>query len=202
MRIRLLLGAVTAALALSLAAGSASANRSISVTPGGLITATSNGLTTFEELLDITTSVTLVGSLHRVIPKIIGWLAGLIRSCRAALGTSPQLPEFTFDVRCELTLEWHVRYNGFEGTLPNIAAIRLIFLNIGIRIRDLEPRVGLYNCLFPGNLPVTARGRAANEIEVFTIQPTVLTGAFPCEGRTMVPRGSYRLTAAQALRLV
>jgi hypothetical protein len=189
-----------AAAALALATGTASANRSISANPGGGITGTSNGLLTCTENggATITSSLTLTGSLHRLSPKIIGLLAGVATGCRAALG------EASFGVRaaitCELTLPWHIRYNGFEGTLPNITALRLILLNMSFRVRDLVGGM-VFNCLYQGDQNARASGRAANEIDRNAVIEMTLNST-DCAGRTATLAGSFSIRPSQSLRLL
>ena len=79
------------------------------------------------------------GTFHeRTISKIRGSLTGLITAAnisRCARGGGSVLRE---------TLPWHVRYDSFQGTLPNISLIRALVVGLAFRIR--EPTFGI-ECL-------------------------------------------------------
>jgi hypothetical protein len=78
--------------------------------------------------------VTLSGSLHsRTIAKVVGSLIGYIN--RAEVRSPCIRGEATI---LRETLPWHVQYDGFTGTLPNITAIRTRIVLAGFRIRVFE----------------------------------------------------------------
>jgi len=84
-------------------------------------------------------AVTVEGSFHsRTIQKNLGHLAGLIT--RAIVGTCPRGSATVL----QESLPWHVRYNSFEGTLPNIRQINATISGLAFRMR--EPTFGL-TCL-------------------------------------------------------
>jgi hypothetical protein len=203
-----IVAALIAVVALAVASAGATASRSISANPGGSITGTSAGTLTFAEGgLEVQSHVTLVGSLHRVIPKIIGWLAGLIRSCRSDRGTA-NVFVLPVNILCELTLPWHVRYNGFTGTLPRIATIRLIVLNATFLLHEFT--VNTLVCLFRVDQLAHADVNAAGEITTITIDPSNSIGQNglardpECEGRPRVGQlqGRFNITPAQRVTLL
>jgi hypothetical protein len=203
MHSKLLLAAVTSALLLALVASTATALRSLEASPAGAITATAP--VTFTSGTNVTSSVTLTGELHRNIPKTRGALAGFIRGCTSTLGTAFGFVRIA--ITCALTLPWHVRFDSFTGTLPRIATIKLIVLNVSFLLRNL-PNGELLNCLYQGDQPAIARVNAANEITEIQIDETaVLNTTTPrqtgCEeNRTGSLRGTFRLAAAQRVRLI
>jgi hypothetical protein len=79
----------------------------------------------------ITCEATLEGSLHtRTIAKVAGSLIGYVT--RATQGGCSAF-EVTFLTE---TLPWHVRYLGFQGTLPNITQIRTNVIGLAFLIRE------------------------------------------------------------------
>jgi hypothetical protein len=81
--------------------------------------------------------VTLEGSLHgRTLAKSAGTLIGYImraRTSRCSVGTavllSPEDGQAT-------TLPWHIRYDSFSGTLPNITRVRWHIVGLSYRVVD------------------------------------------------------------------
>ncbi len=153
-RSKLLLTALIAVFAFSLAAGTATANRGASVTTGEggqRILVIVPRLVFGGGFGNITCSVTLHGSLHRTITKVEGTLAGMIesvlidiRNCTESFGV-----ENITDVRV-LTLPWHVRYVSFTGTLPTIRTARSIQLGTSFLI-DFGIFGGDARCLYISN---------------------------------------------------
>jgi hypothetical protein len=76
-------------------------------------------------------SLTLEGSFHeRTTAKVAERLVGYVTragfgSC--STGAATVLTE---------TLPWHVRYQGFTGTLPNISTVRAKIIGAGVRVRE------------------------------------------------------------------
>lgn len=83
--------------------------------------------------------VAIEGSFHqRSITKTVGTLSGVITAGninRCARGGVTVLRE---------TLPWHVQYQSFAGTLPNISAIQAAIVGLSVIIR--EPTFGI-TCL-------------------------------------------------------
>lgn len=77
--------------------------------------------------------VTLEGSFHsRTIAKSVGALIGYVtaarsknESCTGGRGWAFNGTERQGTTTLANSLPWHVQYNGFEGTLPNISALRI-----------------------------------------------------------------------------
>lgn|SRR5829696_3083775 len=123
---------VATTIVLSALVGTASANRRS--TSSRNIRATWTAL----EFIDafgttVRCPLTLEGSLHSaVITKTLGALIGhitrgTINSAGCAAGG------FTI---LQANLPWHVRYNGFQGTLPNITAVRTTVINMAFRLQS------------------------------------------------------------------
>lgn len=202
MKTKWLLLALTAVLALSIGAGTASANRSLAVEPGGAILA--EGPLTFSSNAgrdQIISSVTLHGSLHReLINKLRGELVGfitgvLIELCRTNReGTSCV-------VRSNLRLPWHIRYEGFRGTLPNITGILLLLEGFFL----IEARAfgfPVWSCLYGGPIFGLTNGPSVTTLTVDAEQnvPRLvrLAGECPAEG---ILSGTMRVRPTQRLRL-
>lgn len=182
---RLVLGALTAAVALSALAGTATANRSIGIAPGGEITAT--GSVVFENgagtsLLSL---VTLTGTQSRNVGKSIGTVVEIISGCRSTLAVDLSTG-FIFRVRCDLSLPWTTSYNGFTGTLPNITSVRLIDRNVSILIEDLGSRgESVLRCLYSGDIAYEFR---VSERRVR--QRSIEARAAALRPRTLIPIGA------------
>jgi hypothetical protein len=126
-RTRLLLSALVAALALSAAVTTAQArrfelsNQFFRVVWSGLTFSEVGGA----EGPQVTCAVTLEGSFHsRTLSKVSGQLIGYVtfaRVKRPCLGGNA----WTLDgvERPVQTLPWHIRYDSFRGTLPNVTGI-------------------------------------------------------------------------------
>lgn len=80
---------------------------------------------------EATCRLTLEGSMHsRTMQKVNGSLVGYITSAilgSCATGAATILQE---------TLPWHMRYAGFQGTLPNITSFIIQTTGLSIRIRE------------------------------------------------------------------
>jgi hypothetical protein len=142
-----LLALVGATVMLGALVGSASAGR-LSTTSRN-IRATWSGMRFVEPAFgaSVICPVTLEGSLHSaVIAKVDQALIGHISratlnngSCSGGRATILQA-----------SLPWHVHYNGFTGTLPNITALRTLIDGAAFRVD------GAFTCLF-----LTEHGRPA-----------------------------------------
>jgi hypothetical protein len=133
MRTKLILAGLTAALVMAFAANSASA-RNLSISHGELWLVTwrqlrfgSGGLTA------AACDVTLDGSFHyRTFIKLRNTLIGYIT--RAIAGTCERGSATILTTN----LPWHIRYQGFEGTLPNISGIRLRLILAEFRVQTAQ----------------------------------------------------------------
>lgn len=94
-------------------------------------------------------SLTLEGSFHaRTFAKVAGKLIGYITSSTTGTCTSGSATVL------RETLPWHLRYNGFAGTLPNIALVITDVIGFAYQIR--EPIFGI-TCLARSTVEVPAR---------------------------------------------
>jgi hypothetical protein len=133
----MLLGALTAALVLASAVGTASANRlsisnkafRVTWTPLTLSTAPNNGGTR------IACNVTLEGSFHyntivKVLRSLIGYVTkAVVRHPCSGSGeawTHNGVEEAGLGTPFRNNLPWHITYEGFEGRLPEITGVRLL----------------------------------------------------------------------------
>jgi hypothetical protein len=132
MRSKLILAGLTAALAMAFAANSASA-RNLSISHDELVNASwralrfsSSGSTVAE------CDVTLEGSFHyrtalKVRDSLLGYITRAIVNNCVNGGSATVLTT---------NLPWHIRYNGFEGALPNITGIRLRLILSEWQVKD------------------------------------------------------------------
>jgi hypothetical protein len=126
---------LTAALMLALAVGAASA-RNISVSNQNIRVVWSPLTFNGEGLLETRCNVTLEGSFHyRTIIKreraLIGLItrAGLTRPCPRGIAwiyNGTERNERLGNTTLPTSLPWHITYEGFTGTLPNITGIRIL----------------------------------------------------------------------------
>ena len=74
--------------------------------------------------------MTLEGTLHRsTFTKVSGSLLGYVTRGIVTEGTCTGAAQIR---TLQETLPWHVRYDGFEGTLPNITGLRYQFIGMTI----------------------------------------------------------------------
>jgi hypothetical protein len=147
---KLLLATVTAVAALCALVGIASANR--------LRTSSTTARATFPRAEfsggfgTTGCSLTLEGTLHSAsITKTAGLLIGYIT--RASIGPCPSGSASILTA----TLPWHLRYESFTGTLPNITSVRMTLIGMAFSLRETfgiscltastatEPATGTFN---------------------------------------------------------
>jgi hypothetical protein len=193
-RTKLVLGALAAAMLLAFAVGTASANR-LSISEKSFLIRWSPLTLASTAGSSIECSVTLDGSFHsNTIVKTVGSLIGYINAATIA-GSSGNGREAvcaggTATVLRE-TFPWHVRYNGFTGTLPRITAVNLLLIGASFRVDptgSFEPA-----CLARTTEATPSRGitniGASGEITGLEADPSALiplSGGFGCsiaEGR-------------------
>ncbi len=175
-RSKVLLVALTAALMLSMAVASASANRLRISSTAFTITWASLNLSTTGGVGPIRCPVTLSGNFHSAtISKVAGALVGLMNrgtantaGCTGGRATVNQE-----------ALPWHIRYRAFRGTLPNITGVDL----------------GLVNAKFTVNasgLECTTTTTAANPaVGIANLSSGRLTSLTPDPNATIPLRGAF-----------
>jgi hypothetical protein len=96
-----------------------------------------------------TCPVTLEGSFHaRTMRKVLITLIGYVTSASMPEAAC-RVGEVEWPVRARLlteTLPWHIRYNGFTGTLPAITAMKVQLQNVSIFVH--ENTVVEWSCLY------------------------------------------------------
>jgi hypothetical protein len=134
--VRFALGLTAAAVMMAALTATASARNLSSTSESFRVTWTS---LTFEEPFGTTfrCPVTLEGTLaSRTIPKVTYTLMGRITEAR--VGSAAQCTGGSATILRE-TLPWHIRYNGFEGRLPDITNIRTLIAGASFRILEAVP---------------------------------------------------------------
>jgi len=191
-RSKLILAGLSAALLMSLAVGSAQANR-LSVSNKNWRAVWSRLVFTDENGNPLVTCpVTMEGSFHSAtIRKVIGALIGYIT--RATAGR----PCFGGTITINQTsLPWHITYEGFEGILPNIALIDLLLRNINFTVEVFGVQCGYGTPT--DNLRIDAVRNAAGELN-FEDDPTgiwtKLSGGLLCPGTGSFAEASQPVTA-------
>lgn len=166
-----LVAAAFGAMVLLAAAGNASA-RNISSSNSN-VRATWSSLEVRTSLVTVRCSVTLEGSFHsRTIAKVGGSLIGAITRAdikRESCTNGESLPK-------DETLPWHITYEGFAGTLPNINAVTVAIS----RFRFLFSSSGLCTNAEYGTSTDSITGRASREAG------GAITTLEPVEGRNTV----------------
>jgi hypothetical protein len=206
-RSKMLLTALLALVALTAVASSATA-ASISIRPGGAITATSNGKMTFESNvfgLGPECRVELIGSLNTgPINKVAGASLGSISSARVTECTGGAASAL---FRSPTT--WGLTYNSIAGTLPEAVTSALLFVNSAQFLVEIP---GGANCLYVGRVGSSlalTRIRAAEystgnlEVletgQVYSTITRLAGGFFNCPTAPTL-FGSFRVTAQTVTR--
>ncbi|HYV14729.1 MAG TPA: hypothetical protein VE972_01765 [Conexibacter sp.] len=206
---RLITAALFAALALAIMVQPAVAARSLSIE--GETTLSLNGNMTFRgESVEVICPITLVRTMSRFIPKIIGILKGRViavilpapRTCRTSTGTLTEITPLEVERGAEEV--WRLYYRGFTGTLPSIIKIRLRIA--GFRIRIVINILGTpVACLFEGEIENDDNlGREGLLTETTIVEPSTLAlreGSGLCPRRVEV-RGTLRPLNTVRYRLV
>lgn len=142
--------ALTCALALvaTAAASSAALGATASISPGGAITATSNGRVTFagSSIIRPECNLTIRGTLGTgpINKDAPGGVLGSVTAVQIANCSG-------LDSVTVLGLPWTITYQSITGTLPNaVTAIRLNIVAAAFEMRGL-PVAG--NCLYGGTAP-------------------------------------------------
>jgi hypothetical protein len=150
---RLALAALTAAVALAAAVGAAGArrfelsNQAIRAVWATLELSDLEGHTTVSRC-----PITLEGSFHaKTLNKVCGQLVGYItEALTRKAGCGAEARSLWWDEGTLVTLPWHIRYNSFTGTLPNITTIKFQIIGAGIKFQNTsceyksEPIAPLY----------------------------------------------------------
>jgi hypothetical protein len=161
-RSKLLLAALTAALALILGVSTANASRSFSSINNTLLTYVAPRLTFTgspngnRHICD----VTLTASLHSIARKAIGELLGFVNggrisNCRNNFGTAARAIPLVSHA-----LPWHITYVSFSGTLPRIEEIRIVVNDVKVLFELTVPVFGtIQRCLYVGDFEFATIGR-------------------------------------------
>jgi hypothetical protein len=160
-RSKLLLAALTAALALTLGATTANASRSFSAINNTLLTYVSPALTfTGSPNGDqVICPVTLTASLHSVAAKVAGTLIGFVNGSRVGRCTNSGGTDTVAIPLVSHVLPWHITYNSFRGTLPRITEILITINNVKFLLETFIFEFNRQLCLYQGNILVETRGR-------------------------------------------
>ena len=173
---KLALAVVGATVLLGAVVSSASATRLSSTTRGINASWTRinfrGGLGTFD------CEIIINGTGHaNTIAKTAGLLMGLVTAAnvtRCARGSATMLRE---------TLPWHVRYDSFLGTLPNITAIRTRVIGLSYRVQ--EPTFGI-NCLIRSSAEQPAFGTYNRNTTTGAITSTSVSGSIRCQENSII----------------
>jgi hypothetical protein len=175
-RSKLLLAALTAALALTLGATTANASRSFSATNNTLLTYVSPGLTFggVPSGSSFICPVTLTASLHSVAAKVAGTLIGFVNGSRFGRCTNSVGTDMVAIPLVSHVLPWHITYNSFRGTLPRITEILFTINRAKFLLETFVFELNRQNCLYQANILVDTSGT---------------TGAAEYTVRLLIPQG-------------
>jgi hypothetical protein len=192
--LRIVWAAVAAVTVLAVGVGSASATRfaSNSQTNRGVWTGLefiAEGITT------VRCPVTFEGSLHsRTISKVAGSLVGFV--LRAIVGEA-SCQNGKARVLAE-KLPWHVRYESFGGTLPNIVNINKQIIGAAWSVTTRVFGTELM-CLYTTTATEPVTGRLAREVGGVvtgdTLSGSIRSGTFGCPRATLGGTGTVKTTA-------
>jgi hypothetical protein len=229
-RVRMGVCALVAAVVCSLAAGSASANRSIEVRGGSGITAESRitfGGTERSATRTVICDITLMRTVTSRIPKTNGTQFGSVTGVqidrtrpvcrhgsfiREITDITPlaggRAGGHTEDRRARLlyTVTWELVYDGFQGTLPRIEGVNIHVSNYQTNLTAFDPFGGSVECLYEGNvfglIPVTETG-VASRASVVTERTALnrVRGGTVCPARATF-EGEFNLRPTLTIALI
>jgi hypothetical protein len=176
---KLVFAGLAATIVMSFAVGTASARR-ISTSEQGFLARWTNLV--FEGAgVKISCPVTLEGSFHsRTLSKVSGQLIGHVTRAQVPTGLAPPCIGGKATALTE-TLPWHIQYNSFAGTLPNITRIRIALIGAKFQIEE-----GTFLCLAattqarPAMGDVEVTGGSANRLRALPEFTIPLGGEFFC----------------------
>jgi hypothetical protein len=118
---------------------------------------------------------TFLGEFHEVIiTKVVHRLIGLIRHVTPPAPTEPCVGG-TATALAE-TLPWHLTYEGFAGTLPNITSMTLLVVGAAFNVR--EAGLGI-TCLVLTSTTNPARLAAARNTVTGVVTGVTISGSIP-----------------------
>jgi hypothetical protein len=176
-RTRFSITALAAASVLAVCVGAVSANRIAQ--SNQTYRATWSSLEFVSAFATVRCPVTIEGSFHsRTFSKVAELLVGY--TYRAAAGTCTG---GTVTIRTE-TLPWHVRYNNFTGTLPNIVSAGHRIVGVGFVIEALGTRCSYSSTAASPMKSISNRNTATHAVESIRIDETAVvplgSGSFTC----------------------
>lgn len=183
----------TVALVAVFGSGSATASRSLERTTEANVRGLALAIT-IESTVNITCEMTLAFSLHRLISKVEGALAGHVQTAsvgRCSGGTARVL---------NASLPWHIRYRAFTGTLPSPTTILVRIFGTAM----LGEALGV-SCLYTGTLNGIATGVNPGEFLSLRIEEGetlfYVSGGIFCTSTAAV-RGGFAISPTVRTRLV
>jgi hypothetical protein len=163
-RSKLVLVALSATVVLGALVSSASANRLALSNQTFRATWTNLEFVTTAFTAPVRCHVTIEGSFHsRTLAKVTEALVGYATAANLTLpctgGTARLLTE---------TLPWHIRYDSFAGTLPNITSIKLRLVGASFLVQAPEPFGRIAACLYRSTAASPMKGTVTLERGVAT----------------------------------
>lgn len=197
--------ALVAAVVLCTAAAGASANRSLSVSPGGAVTAVARALTFQMAEINFICNVTLTLSLNRSVAKAQGFVGGSVTGANA--NGCAEEGGLTTTVAFLVTPSWQLKYQSFSGILPNITHVLFNAESWRWLIQRSSEllRIG---CLYGGTVGFDVDVAEAGRVTRFRILAGLRMPLVTSLGGTMFCPvemsfiASFALTPSQTVRLV
>jgi hypothetical protein len=188
-RSKLALAALSAAMLLAVVVSVASANRL--ATSNQAWRATFTPMTFTGGGSTVRCNVTLEGSFHsRTISKVVGQLVGYVTKATV----SPHPCTGGDAEAAQESLPWHLRYNSFTGTLPNITTI--VVEAISTRFWVESEIIGFgFRCFYRTNIPGTINREAGGAITTMRFNKTGIAteSGFPCPSGNLEGTGNVTL---------
>jgi hypothetical protein len=152
--------------------------------------------------------VTLEGSFHtRTIAKVAGSLVGYVtraivrRPCTGGTVWAENGTEANEVLGGTLTntLPWHLTYEGFGGTLPNITSVRILLTGSKFQIRAVVFGVAVLCAYRSGGGNGNVTGTATRNTTTGVIDNLVASGTIRSESGGACPEGGFRTPAEDGI---
>lgn len=128
--------------------------------------------------------LTLNGEIHSTLPKTAEALIGYFESLTLGACTTGSLTMLT------VSMPWHIRYSGFQGTLPRITRILTRIVGFEFKIRE----TGANECLVRTTATEPLLGNYSRRIEDGILTELALGGEIRTGVECFGVRGTFRST--------
>jgi hypothetical protein len=210
-KLRAVLVALTAALALSLASSASPANRSLQITSPRSFQLTMTGVEFLTSMGGIRCDISMRKTVSSVFPKVEGTLIGKVievnfANCAGTEGVEVRAVR-NLGASLENTTLWRLFYKSFAGTLPRISSLRIRIEHVQL-LFEVRIVVAL-TCLYEGAIEEVAnivngrfeRLRNAREARRLTLTGAALN-SFGCPREGELLADQWELAEEVTVRLL